>query len=676
MTLKGKFLALAAGIILTTTVLAGMSYLGGAAILFEHADRSEKEASRTTARAVAGRIGAWENVLLTASRNMAFMIEDLGILPGTAGGYLRTLTESSEELGFLSISLALSNGTLLEGRGWFPPEEYDPRNEAWFRTAEERRGAALTEIYRDPKTERMILTLAVPVFSLYQEDRLLGVLTGDIRAASFGALLSPIDENRGSVFLFDAAGNPLLGMEGEDGVFSAYAVPAGIVPHIGKDRRFSMEDTDGDILRGASFPLPYGLSLSVLSSEKELLLPLRGLAFRQMLFLSIAILLLCALLFSAGSSVFKPMHGLMRTAEAVVEGDLTVSPPSGGRDEIALLGSSFAAMVRSLKEILREMREESGLISTNAERIDWVSERMNGSFGEILAGCELMKDSLEESALKLAEMRVAASVSAEEGRAASLLANRCGEEVRRLSAVGEKTLKTSEKTVHSVDSIASSFLGVGEAVKELEERTDAIASIVSMIEEIARKTNLLSLNASIEAARAGAHGRGFAVVAEEIRLLSRQSGEAASRIGKLAGDVLQGSTKVAAEAVSGREAAAKSKEEILELRSFVESLTVVLDEMTGAIAAMEEKSEKNAALGEENLLASEEVSLMAHRGKETASEMTRVLSGLGDFVLELKEGADELDRSAKLHAERLSRYRLDAGELEGSPARPALRSAA
>ncbi len=60
-----------------------------------------------------------------------------------------------------------------------------------------------------------------------------------------------------------------------------------------------------------------------------------------------------------------------------------------------------------------------------------------------------------------------------------------------MSAVGEKTLKTSEKTVHSVDSIASSFLGVGEAVKELEERTDAIASIVSMI-EVARVRGVTS----------------------------------------------------------------------------------------------------------------------------------------------------------------------------------------
>ena len=675
MTLKSAFFALAAGIILTTTILAGMSYVGGAAILLQQAERSETEASRATAQAVSGRIEAWENVLLTASRNMAFMIEDLGILPGTTGGYLRTLTESSEELGFLSISLALSNGTLLEGRGWFPPEGYDPRNEWWYRSAEEKKEAVLTGLYHDPKSERMIVTLAVPVFSLYQEDRLLGVLTGDIPANAFGALFSSAADG-GKVFLFDVTGQPLLGIEGEDGVFSANAVPEAMRPHVGKNERFSFKSTNGDILRGASFPMPYGLNLSVLSAEKELLLPLRGLALRQFFFLCVAILLLCAFLFSAGRSLFIPMNGLMRSAEAIMEGDLTISPPSGGKDEIAILGASFAAMVRFLKEILWEMREESGLISTNAEKIDWISGRMDNSFREIFAGCGHVKDSLEESALKLAEMRTTASVSAEEGRAASFLANRCGKEARRLVSVGEKTLRTSERTVQSVDCIASSFSGVGEAVKELGERTDSITSIVAMIEEIARKTNLLSLNASIEAARAGVHGRGFAVVAEEIRLLSRQSGEAASRIGELAGDVLHGSAKVAAEAVNGKEAASKSKEEILELRSFVQSFTAVLGEMTGVISEMEERSGRNAAYGDENLLAADEVAQMAYRGKEIASEMTRVLSGVKDFIFDLKEGAAELDRSAKIHAERLRRYRLDAGERQGSPACEALRSVA
>ena len=521
----------------------------------------------------------------------------------------------------------------------------------------------------------MIVTLAVPVFSLYQEDRLLGVLTGDIPADAFGALFSDAEEG-GNVFLFDEAGQPLLGIEGEDGVFCPYTVPEAILPYVGKVERFSIKNTNGDLLRGASFPMSYGLSLSVLSSEKELLFPLRGLALRQVFFLCVAILLLCALLFSAGRSLFLPMNGLMLSAEAIMAGDLTVSPPSGGKDEISLLGASFAAMVRSLKEILREIRKESGLISSNAEKIDWISERMNNSFREILVGCSHVQVSLEESALKLAKMRTTASVSAEEGREASLLAHRCGKEARRLLAVGEKTLRTSERTVRSVDSIASSFSGMGDAVKELGERTDSITSIVAMIEEIARKTNLLSLNASIEAARAGAHGRGFAVVAEEIRLLSRQSGEAASRIGKLAGDVLQGSAKVAVEALSGKDAASKSKEDILELRSFVQSLTSVLDEMTGVISEMEEKSGRNAAYGDENLLAADEVAQMAYRGKEIASEMTRVLSGVKDFIFDLKEGAAELDRSAKIHAERLRRYRLDAGERQDSPACEALRSVA
>jgi methyl-accepting chemotaxis protein len=667
MTLRTKFIALAVGIMLTTIVLAGMSYFGSSSILFEQAERNEKEANHANAQAVAGKFASLENVLLTASNNLAFMIEDLGILPGTTGGYLRTLTEATAELGFLSISLSLSSGVFLEGQGWFPPSDYDPRDEDWYRGAMEKNGSILTGMYCDPKTGCMIVTLAVPVFSPYQEERLLGVLSGDIRIEALGNLAS-LAEGEGRLFLFDSAGNPLLGSVGEEGEFIPHPLPEEVLPHVGKEERFSLRDSKGEVFRGTSFFLPYGFSLIVLSSERELLLPLRRMALHQGFFLGSAIVLLCALLFSAGKSVLRPMNSLMRSAKAAAEGDLTILPSLDGRDEIALLSASFASMIHYLKDILLELRDESIRISGNAEMIDTISAKMSEAFCRILAVCQELQNKLEESGLKLSEMKKYAEDSAEEGRVASLLANECGEKARYLMDVGEKTLLTSELTVQSVSFMNSSFANMGIALKHLEEKTGSISAIVSMIEEIARKTNLLSLNASIEAARAGNRGKGFAVVAEEIRLLSRQSGEAAAQIGKLAGDILRGSSLVVSETGRGKDAASKSREDILQLRSFVESLIAVLSEMEVSIVSMAGKNAKNAALGSRILSASEIVALMAREGENAASTMKAALSGLERDVLELKEGAAELDLSARCHSERMKRYRLDDGELP--PASP------
>lgn len=112
MTLKSRLFVLACSILLVTACFAFISYRGGAEILFSQAGKSDRLMAERAARAVSERIASWESVLLTASSNIAFMIEDLGVLPGTLGNYMRNLTEASLDQGFSAISFALSSGVL------------------------------------------------------------------------------------------------------------------------------------------------------------------------------------------------------------------------------------------------------------------------------------------------------------------------------------------------------------------------------------------------------------------------------------------------------------------------------------------------------------------------------------------------------------------------------------
>lgn len=664
MTLKARLLVLAAGIVLSTVVLAGMSYQGSSEIVFTQADRSDRLSSSGAARVVAERFTAWQNVLSTTSANLAFMIEDLGILPGTMGGYIRNLSESSEELGFLSISLALSNGSLMEGRGWFPPEGYDPRKEMWYVAAAEKGVPILTPLFLDPKTGRTIVTLAVPVFSLYQEGRLLGVLAGDIPAGTIASLTASSGEGH-PMFLMGAGGESLSGAEEENGVFTALPLPEGLASIPPGGEMHILKSFGGDAFRTAVFPLPYGLSIAVLSSEKELLHPLRRMAFRQISFLGGALLFLAVLLFSTGKAILDPMKGLIRSAEAVMEGDLTAAPQTAGKDEIGLVAGSFAGMVNRLKDILLSLKVESGIISDNSARVESTSREMSTAFRETMDGCAALGEILGKSGAKLAVMEKAADLSAEEGRKTSLLAGECREEAERLTVLGRSTAETSKRAEVVVESMADSFLKVGEAVKTLEERTGAIVSIVPLIESIARQTNLLALNASIEAARAGTYGKGFAVVAEEVRSLSEESGKAASQIGELAEHILEGSDDVAKEAVLGRESAGRSRNEIIELRKFLDSLEGAMETMSSRICVMAEKAERNASLGEKIITAAAEVSLEAGKGEKTAVSMSGALHGLETRVHLLKECAVDLDRMARLHAGQMEGYKL--GKMKEPP---------
>jgi hypothetical protein len=150
---------------------------------------------------------------------MSYMIENLGILPGTMGDYVRDLTEHAASPGFRDLYIGLPNGMLLDGTFWFPPEEYDPREQQWYREAEKSGETVLTPLREDPKGGGSVLTLAVPVRSLYDESRLLAVFAGDITLEALMEVMGNLALPQGSlVALLDAQDNLLhLQPSGEGG---------------------------------------------------------------------------------------------------------------------------------------------------------------------------------------------------------------------------------------------------------------------------------------------------------------------------------------------------------------------------------------------------------------------------------------------------------------------------
>jgi hypothetical protein len=186
------------------------------------------------------------NLLHNASRNMSYMIENLGILPGTMGDYVRDLTEHAGSPGFRDLYIGLPNGMLLDGTFWFPPEEYDPREQQWYREAEKSGETVLTPLREDPKGGGSVLTLAVPVRSLYDESRLLAVFAGDITLEALMEVMGNLVLPQGSlVALLDARGNLLhLQPSGEKGREHSEAEASGASespPEIFKDISFLRE---------------------------------------------------------------------------------------------------------------------------------------------------------------------------------------------------------------------------------------------------------------------------------------------------------------------------------------------------------------------------------------------------------------------------------------------------
>lgn len=228
----------------------------------------------------------------------------------------------------------------------------------------------------------------------------------------------------------------------------------------------------------------------------------------------------------------KNMKRMVKTVEKVAQGNLTVTAVVKGNDEFAVLADALNKMISSTKLLLDKMQRTSQQLEVSNARVNEVSEEIGhhsrsirDALDEISKGMEIQSISAEECLEKSNSLSEDIKLVGEEVLKMEEQMDKTGgrieESLKVMGLLNEKSQSASVKTKEAEDSIYI-----------LREHTDKIQNFVNVINDIASQTNLLSLNASIEAARAGAAGKGFAVVAEEIRNLADESLQSAAEIGR------------------------------------------------------------------------------------------------------------------------------------------------
>jgi aerotaxis receptor len=194
-----------------------------------------------------------------------------------------------------------------------------------------------------------------------------------------------------------------------------------------------------------------------------------------------------------------------------------------------------------------------------------------------------------------------------------------------------------EATRSAIEELKGTVDGIRTSVAELAEQSHNIAKAAGIIEQIADQTNLLALNAAIEAARAGEHGRGFAVVADEVRGLARRTQESTQEIHGIVDNLLNRSEKSVSVATAGAEAADQGLRKMLDTEKTLISIGDAVSEIADMALQMAAAVEEQAQVSDQINAQVENISSLAQQNLEKGLESTESVKALGQIASDLHE---------------------------------------
>lgn len=328
-------------------------------------------------------------------------------------------------------------------------------------------------------------------------------------------------------------------------------------------------------------------------------------------------------LFMMTKSVLNPLND---TTEALTdiaegEGDLTVRLSEFGTDEITKLSQAFNIFTSKIQKIISEVGDVAKTLSNESDLLASAAARNSDHIQEQEMQTHQVATAMNEMAATVNEIAQGAEKAAQAAK-----------ETDHETAAGQQVVN---ETVNAINTLADEVSHAATVIDTLNSNSEKIGSVLDVIRGIAEQTNLLALNAAIEAARAGEQGRGFAVVADEVRTLAARTQESTQEINQMIEDLQHGAAEAVKVMQTGRESAQQTVEMASKARVSLENIAAsvaTISDMNMQIASAAEEQTATAREIDMNVVQISQLSQQSAQDTEKTAKSAHDLVGISDSL--------------------------------------------
>ncbi|AZD10111.1 Methyl-accepting chemotaxis sensor/transducer protein [Pseudomonas chlororaphis] len=505
------------------------------------------------------------------------------------------------------------------------PDGFDPRVRPWYKGAESSSGSTLTEPYIDAATGQLIISVATASRNGGQS---IGVVGGDLSLQTLVETLNALDfDGMGYAFLVSADGKILVHPDKALVMKSLSEAYPQNTPRISGD--FSEIEVEGKS-RIVTFTPIKGLP-SVnwyigLSVDKDKAFSMLS-EFRASAIIAtvIAVAIIIALLGMLIRVLVQPLHVMTRAMQDIAdgEGDLTRRLTIQNQDEFGILGTAFNRFVERIHGSIRE-------VSSATEHVNEVALRVVSASNSSMLNSDEQASRTNSVAAAINQLGAAAQEIARNAAQASQQAS----DARSLAEDGQQVV---DRSILAMNQLSDMISASSSNIETLNSKTVNIGQILEVITSISQQTNLLALNAAIEAARAGEAGRGFAVVADEVRNLAHRTQESAQQVQTMIEELQVG----ARESVSTMSNSQRHSQDSVEIANQagerLNSVTQRIGEIDGMNQSVATATEEQTSVVESINMDITEINTLNQEGVENLQSTLRACSDLEQQAARLKQ---------------------------------------